>query len=286
LNNDAAYKEGWEMIAVSERNDGDDYLKIKKIEKIKEELLDETFKKAEKRKKSKNFLLKEKKELKKCFPIFGVIFIFISIMSIFIINYLPWMYIKYNNSELNEIESFFYKDFKTKFENDEILMLMGQKCNNCYYDSKNYIGLSKEDFIFIPRYLTYVFIALLLFGLFYSIFSIIDRFCNFSVKSVTLFCSIFAIAEIIIGVIILSFCVRFLGANFLINFNKTLIENIGLYNVKLIILAPILLMVFAFVIIKGALTSVNLNFKELKKRSDADNSSRLFTTPTVRGSVK
>ena len=54
--------------------------------------------------------------------------------------------------------------------------------------------------------------------------------------------------------------------------------NTGLYNVKLLILAPILLIVFAFIIIKCAQIDLNLNFKELQKRSQSDKTSKLFST--------
>ena len=193
----------------------DDSTKTKKIEKMKEQLLDETFKKAEISKKSKKLLLKEKKDLQKFFPIFGLIFIFISIAGFFIINYLPWMYIKYNNSDLIEIEGFVYRDFKTKIGNKEIFDLMGASYNN-NSNSNNYIGLSTEDFIFSPKYSYYGFIALILFGIFSIIFAIIDKFHGFTIKTAILFYSISSISELIIGVFILLLCLRFLGANFLL----------------------------------------------------------------------
>jgi len=266
------------MLSDLEKIDENGFLKIKKIEKEKEELLDETFKKAELLKKKKKLLIKEKKKLKKFFPTFGVIFIIIAIVALFIINFLPWMYIKYNNSNYEEVEGFFYRDFKTKFEHKEILDLMGSKCDNCSSYSHNYIGLSTDDFVYSPQYCFYGFIALILLGLISIIFAIIDKFRNFSIKSYILFCFISAIVEIIIGVYILSLCVKFLGANFLLFYNKSLIESIGFNNVKLLILAPILLIVFAFIIIKGAMIAVELNFKELEKRNESDKTSRFLST--------
>ena len=73
-------------------------------------------------------------------------------------------------------------------------------------------------------------------------------------------------------------CAKFLGANFLLNYNKPLIENIGLNDVKLLILAPILLIVFAFIIIKGAMIALDLNFKELEKRNESNKTTRFFST--------
>lgn len=266
------------MISDLGKIDQDDFLNIKKIEKMKEELLEETFKIAESSKKTKKLSLKEKKDLKKFIPIFGVIFIVIAIVSLFIINYLPWMYINYNDPNFVEIDGFFYRDFKTKFEHEEIFDLMGSKCDNCSDNSQNYIGLSTEDFIYTPQYSFYLFIALIFLGLFSIIFAIIDKFRNISMRSAILFYSISAIAELIIGLFILLFNIRFIGANFLLIYNKSLIENIGLYNVKLIMLTPILLIVFALIMIKGAKTSLDLNFKELQKRNQSEKTSRSFST--------
>lgn len=261
------------MVSDLEDMDKNNFLKVKKSEREKEELLDESFKRVELSRKKKKFLIKEKKEIKKFFPVFGVIFIVIAIVALLIINYLPWMYIKYNNSDYQEFEGFFYRDFKTKFEQKEILDLLGSNCNNCSSYSHNYIGLSTEDFIYSPQYCFYGFIALILLGLISIIFAIIDKFRNFSIKSYVLFYFISAIIEVIIGVYILSICVKFLGANFLLFYNKSLIEGIGLYNAKLLILAPILLIVFAFILIKGAMIAVELNFKELNKRNISDKTS-------------
>ena len=264
----------------------DNFINTKKIEREKETLLDEIFKRAELSKKKKKLLLKEKKELKRFSPTFGVIFIIIAIVAILIINYLPWMYIKYNNSDQQGIEEFFYRDFKTKYEHNEILDLMGSKCDNCISNGQNYIGLSTEDFIYSPQYCFYGFIALIVLGLISIIFAIIYKFGNFSINSATLFYSISAILEIIIGVYILSLCVKFLGANFLLAYNKPLIENIGLNDVKLLILAPILLIVFAFIIIKGAMIAVDLNFKELEIRNESDKSPRTFYTYKYRSNIE
>lgn len=261
------------MVSDLEDMDKNNFLKVKKSEREKEELLDESFKRVELSRKKKKFLIKEKKEIKKFFPVFGVIFIVIAIVALLIINYLPWMYIKYNNSDYQEFEGFFYRDFKTKFEQKEILDLLGSNCNNCSSSSHNYIGLSTEDFIYSPQYCFYGFIALILLGLISIIFAIIDKFRNFSIKSYVLFYFISGIIEVIIGVYILSICVKFLGANFLLFYNKSLIEGIGLYNAKLLILAPILLIVFAFILIKGAMIAVELNFKELNKRNISDKTS-------------
>ena len=266
------------MISDLEKIDQDDFLNIKKIEKVKEELLEDTFKKAESSKKTKKILSKEKKDLKKFFPMFGVIFIVIGLVSLLIINYLPWMYIKYNNSNFAEVDGFYYRDFKTKFENEEISNLMGSKCDNCSDNSKNYIGLSTEDFFYIQQYSFYGFITLILLGISSIIFAIIDKFHNISVKSAILFYSTSAIAELIIGMFILSLCIRFIGANFLLVYNKSLIEYINLYNVKLIMLAPILIIVFTLITINSAKIVLDLNFKELQKRNQSDKTSRSFST--------
>jgi hypothetical protein len=244
----------------------DDFLKIKKTEKMKQDVLDEAFKRAELSKKRKKFLPKEKKDLKKIFPIFGIIFI--GIISLLIINYLPWMYIKYYNSDINEIDGFFYRDFKTNLKSKEVLDLISLKSNNRDGYNQNYIGLSKEDFFNTPRYCFYGFVGLILIWLSSIIYAFIDKFRNFSDKIAFLFYSTTAALEIIIGITILSLCGKFIGAYFLLYYNKPLIENIGLNDTKLLILAPIILIIFAIIIIKAAMIAADLNFKELKKNKD------------------
>jgi magnesium-transporting ATPase (P-type) len=273
------------MISDSDKTDEKDFLKIKKIEKMKEEVLEENFKTAEFSKHKEKILIKEKKDFKKYLPVFGVIFIIIAIAALFIINYLPWMYITYNNSDYGNADYFFYRDFKINTGNEKISELMGIKCDNCSAFTQNYIGLSIDDFTYSPRYSFYGFIVLIAIGLISIIFSIINKFCNFSIKLAVLFYSIFAIAEIIIGVIILSLCVKFLGVFFLLYYNKPLIESIGINNARLLILAPLFLIIFAFIIIKGAMIAADLNFRELCKNIEPDKTSKLFSTDKYRSSI-
>ncbi len=99
----------------------ENYFVNKKIEKMKEEILEESFNEVEKSIKKEKPLLKEKKDFPKFFPVFGIILITVAVLAIFTINFLPWMYIQYNDSNSTEVECYFYRDFKTKAECKEIL---------------------------------------------------------------------------------------------------------------------------------------------------------------------
>ena len=249
----------------------------KKIEKMKEEILEESYNEIKKSKKREKPLFIEKKDVAKFFPIFGIILIIIAVLAIYTINYLPWMYIKYNDSNLAEVDCYFYRDFKTKIEHKEILDIMGSKCDNCSSNSQNYIGLAPEDFVHSPQYIYYGFLALILLAIISTIFIIIDRYHTLSNRSNILFYSISGVAEIIIGVIILSLCAKFLGANLLLIYNKPLIENFGLNNVGMLTLAPIILMIFSFIIIKVAMIKVDTNLKKFEKKDKLNKTSGLFT---------
>jgi len=265
------------MAPNTEKINENDFLN-KKIEKMKEEVLEESYNEVEKSKKREKPLFIKKKDVAKFFPIFGIIFIIIAVLAIFTINYLPWMYIKYNDSNLAEVDCYFYRDFKTKIEHKEILDIMGSKCDNCSSNSQNYIGLSPEDFVYSPQYIYYGFLVLILLAIISTIFIIINKYYTVSIRSNILFYSISGVVEIIIGVVILLLCAKFLGANLLLIYNKPLIENFGLNNVGMLTFAPTILMIFSLIIIKGAMIKVDMYLKKLEKKDKSNKTSGLFTT--------
>jgi hypothetical protein len=252
--------------------------KKEKIGKTKEEILDETFKKAEL---SKGFPPKkeEKKIVKKPFRKIGIILIIIAIISLAIINYLPWVYIEYD-AEYGSVKEFFYKDFENKEGNDysEIDHIFESLCTNCSNNSQNYIGVTKDDFIDISKTTSYGFITLALLGIIFTIFEIIERMRNFSMEIVTVIHSTFAAAAIIVGIVVALSSIKFLGSYFLLYYNRSFIETADINNVILLFFVPIILIVIAFVIIKIATTVLKINFNEFEKKLEADKPEQLYST--------
>lgn len=155
--------------------DDDFFSNIGKSKKsMKEDVLDETFNKAEKLKRSKP---KEGKKIsEKPFRKLGIVLIIIAIISLFVINYLPWMYVRFN-SDNGSIEEFYYRDF-INLEGDyynEVDYIFESPCTNCTNNSKNFIGLNIDDFSEIPERASFGFILITLVGLIFTIFAIIEK---------------------------------------------------------------------------------------------------------------
>lgn len=255
--------------------DGDFHSDIRKIRKVaKEDMLDETFKKAEI---SKGLRPKEGGRVtKKPFLKIGIVLIIIAVVSLAIINYLPWMYTKYS-SESGTIQELFYKDFENKEENyyRETDYIFESPCTNCSNNSKNFIGLTKNDFTNIPRTASYGFITLAILGLIFTIFEIFDRMRNFSMETVTVIHSSFAAAAFIVNTVITILSIKFLGVYFLVYYNRPFIEASGINNLILIFLVPTILIVITITTIMIAITIMKINFHEfeMKLRSDKPRSS-------------
>jgi hypothetical protein len=232
---------------------------------IKEDILDEAFKKAEI---SKGLRSKEGKKItKKPFLKLGIILIFIAVLSLAVINYLPWMYIKYDVGDETLHESFGI-DFKNSegHYNETIDYIFESPCTNCSNNSKNYLGITKNDFTNIPRLITYAFVSLAILGIIFTIFEVIERKRNLSMELVSLVHSTFAIAAYVVCVFVIFISIKFLGAHFLLFYNRPFIEASGISNIIIIFPVIIILIIISFAIIIIATTVMQINFHEFEKK--------------------
>jgi len=243
--------------------DEDFFADIRKSRKAtKENILDETFRKAER---SKGFRLKEKKKVtKKPFLKLGIVLI-IAVISLVAINYAPWMYIKYD-AEYGTIQEFFNRDFKEGHYYNEIDYIFESPCANCSNNSKTFIGLTKDDFTNIPKTTSYGLITLTLLGIIFMIFGMIERRRNFSKEMVAVVQSIFAAAALIISIFLVFIFIKFLSSYFLLYYNRPFIEVSGVNNVILIFPMPIILIAIFFVIIIIAIIVMKINLHEFEKK--------------------
>ena len=257
--------------------DGDFFSNIGKSKKLmKEDALDETFKKAEKLKRTKP---KEGKKIsEKPFRKLGIVLIVIAIISLFIINYLPWMYVRFN-SDSGPIEEFYYRDFinlEGEYYN-EVDYIFKSPCTNCSNNSKNFIGVDLNDFSNVPVAASYGFLLLAFLGLIFTIFAIIEKKQNFSIEIVSFIHIIFAIACILISIAVLILCTKFLGLYFLLYYNMPFIEASGVDNVILVFLGPIFLIIISIVIIRVTITVIKINFNEFVRKMRSDKTYSLFS---------
>lgn len=251
---------------------GDFFSDVRKIRKTaKEDILDESFRKAEI---SKGIRPKEgKKVVKKPFLKLGIILIIVAIISLVIINYLPWVYIKYN-AEYGTIQEFFYKDFENKEGHyyPKIDHVFESPCTNCSNNSKNYLGITKNDFTDTPEITSYGFIILVLLGIIFTIFAILAKLRDYSLETVSMIHSTFAAATVIISIFIMLLNIKFLGLYFLLYYNRPFIETSGVNNVIMILLVPIIIVFISFAIIFIAFTVMKINFHEFEKKLKLDKS--------------
>lgn len=230
---------------------------------IKEEILDETFRKAE--------ILKglrpiEKKEVtKKPFLKLGIVLIIITIISLVAINYTPWIYIKYD-AENGIIQEFIHRDLKDGHYYKEFDYIFESPCANCSNNSKNFIGLSKDDFTNIPKITFYGFIILFLLGIIFIIFEIIERKRNFSIKIVTLIHSTFAAATLTVNMFVIFTLIKFFSSNFLLYLNRSFIEVSGINNIILIFPVPIFIIFISLISIIIAINIMKINFLKFEKK--------------------
>lgn len=245
-------------------NDNDSFLKIKEsIVKAKDDLLDETFKKAEIK---KALRLKEGKKLpKKPFLKLGFVLIIISLIGIVTVNSLPWVFIKYDTISGTTEESY-YKDFNQEIVHDETTYIFESPCTNCSNYSKNFIGLTLNDFSDTPKLTIYAFIIMGILGFIFTLFIIIDKWRNFSFETTLLIHSTSAVAANIISVFVIFILTKFLGSYFLLYYNIPFIEASGIKNIVIVYPTTSILIILSITTIIFTIAILQINFREFEKK--------------------
>jgi len=260
------------MHNIEQKAKKEDFSDIRKIRKsAKEDILDETFKKAEI---SKGLRSEPEENItKKPFLKLGIILIIIAVLSLAVINNLPWMYIKYK-ADYGAVEELYYRDFKNEEGHyyKEIDNIFESPCVNCSNNSTNYIGLTKDDFSNIPKNTSYGFITLAILGIVFTIIEVFRRRRNFSINTASIIHSVFASAALFIGVVVALLSIKFIGFYFLLYYNKPFIEVLGIKNIILIFIAPIILIVISYAIIMIAIIVMKINFNEFEKKLKSEKS--------------
>lgn len=249
----------------------------KKSKKIKEEFLDEAFKKAEFLKKTHSEKKVKKKVEKKPIIKLGFVVIIISILGLAVINYIPWMYIKYDSDHGTIEEYFTYSDFKNnEVKLNEINNLFESTCNNCSNNSKNYFGLTMNDFTGTQRTIYYSLMALGLIGLIFTIFILIDRRRNFSEENVNIIHSIFIVSIIFISTIVFLSTIKYLGAHLLVGLNGPFIGVLGIRNLNLFFFTPYIFFLASLCLLIIGLMLIKANFNKALQNLEADKSQESY----------
>jgi len=244
----------------------------------KENILDETFRKAEIKRGLKP--VEEKSYEKRPFLKLGIVLIIIAIISLIAINYGPWVYVKFD-SEYGTIQEFYNRDFKGSYYYNEIDDIFESPCGiNCSSNSKNFIGIEKSDMSSTPRMMFYIFIIFIIMGLVFTIFEIVERKKKFSIEIVNIIHSVYAAITLFIGIFVAYSTMKFFSVYFLVSYNTPFIESNSISNIILIFPIPIFLLVISFMIIMIAETVLKINFYEFHKKI------KLEKTPSTISNLK
>ena len=248
----------------------------KRKEKIKETMLDNTFKEAE----SKHSLHSsdknsEKKSYKKTFPKFGFVLIICAIIGFIIVSYVPWAYIEYG-PETETTTVTIYKDFKIEnVENTQIRTL--------FQSPDYYLGLSVGDFSKTATLELYSFISLIIIGILITIFGILDKMRNFSWEIFIITHFVISTSVIIPAIFIVLSVAKFLGAHF-IQYHNTLPESYK--NITILFPAAFILIIFGFIIIKLAFTMMKINFNKIQDTKEDEFFEENFSSTIARGRTR
>jgi hypothetical protein len=254
---------GEEMKDYKEDKDDETEKELKKRDfKTKEQILDESFKKAETEKIGKPEKKEEPVFIKKPFIKIGIFITIIAVIGVVYVNFLPLMYINYD-TDIGTMEEFFtYDDFRfEQIESDEISSIFDSTCFNCSKNSDAFIGLTLDDLINTPKFTIYIFIFLAIIGIIFTIFVTISRLKNYSEEKINLGYSIFISLIIITGIIIFVLNVKFLGSHLLYQLNKPFINELGISRAQMFFFTPYVSVLFSFVffIIGIAFMRININ---------------------------
>ena len=249
----------------------------KKEEKTKEEILDESSKKAEISRglRSPESRPPIKKSYEKFFPKLGILLIIIAIIGLVLIFTVPWAYAKYDTGD-GTIETLFYKDFKDNDSEHQQIVNLFKPPNS------DYIGVSIDDFTDVPASASYGFILLIVLGVALTIFGILDKIYDFSMEIFIIIHFIFGIFAIIPGISIVLSVIKVLGSHFLLYYNMPLISN---PNIVLIFPGVFIVVILGFMIVKLAFTVMRMDLKELEKITETEISKRPFSYDSYGGKL-
>ena len=241
-------------------------------EKIKERILDETFKKAEVSHglRFSDSGTHKKRSYEKTFPKVGLLIIALAIVGLLFINNVPWVYIRYDVGK--------EAVFDSSFEN------VGNQTLLNIFKSPYHLGLSTDDVTYAYSMIFIGFISLIILGIVITIFGILDKFRDFSIETFIIIHFIFTTAIIAPSTFIALSGMKILGAHFLFYHNSNLILDPEL--TFLFFPAVVTAVVLGLIIIKLMFTVIRMDFSALQKIKDVETSEPSFPHYVLGGKVQ
>jgi len=239
-----------------------------KEEKLKEQLLDEAFKKAEGKrsvKKTDNKKIK-KTSYEKKFPKLWILLIIIAIIGLIAIDYVSWGYIKYDTGN-SKIEVSISRDFILNNGSKKVDDINVSKNITNLFSQPYHLGLSTNDFTSAPDEAYNGFICLIILGVLIMVFGVIDKLINFSSEIFICIHFVIVTSAIFPCMFIVLSAIKFIGAQILLYY------NIHFINAKILTVAfpaAFVLVILGFVTIRMIFTVIRMDFKEMQKLSKTD----------------
>lgn len=262
----------------------EEFYKKRKIDKeqYKEIVLDHNFLKAQTSKWKKKRKSETTKPKEKPFIKTGIIIIIIAIIAIFSIQYLPWMYLKYDTTS-GTVEYIIERDLKiTDLEiedmNPEIINFFSSPKSIYGKYSSSYIGLTFSDFTNIPETSFNLFFILIIISIIFTIFLIIDKSRNFNMDNVTMIYSGFAATCITFSLFIFAICLKFIASYIVLYLNWPFIQDLGINDIRLVYIVPIIIIILSLMIIKPCITVLKLNYRDILNRFETKKTEERFLT--------
>lgn len=251
-------------------------------EQYKEIVLDHYFSKAQTSRWKKKHKSETTTPMKKPFIKIGIIIIIIAIIAIFSIQFLPWMFIKYDTTS-GTVEYIIERDLKITDSdieemNPEIINLFSSPKSIYGRYSCSYIGLTFSDFTNIPETSFNLFFILIIISIIFTIFLIIDKFRNFNIDNVTMIYSGFAATCIVFCLIIFVYSLKFIASYIILYFNWPFIQDLGINDIRLVYIVPIIIIILTLAIIKPCITVLKLNYRDIINRFESKKSEERFLT--------
>ena len=254
--------------------------------KFKEHALDESFKKAEISRslqsthKGTPGKIPKKENTSKS----GMLLIIIAILAIVCMYLGPWAFIAYDaeyieGEGLGENIWILRNAQAEDIENQDIMNLFKNSL-----EQPNYIGVAISDFTYTPAKTIGGFIALVILGLIFFIFQIIDKFLKFSEGTFMTAHSFFAVFVIVINVYIILTVSKFIGAYFQIAHNMNL-EQFPNIQTIIIFINPIIAIILGFGIITYAYTIIKIHYIELERKKISSNVRHSFFSTGLGGKL-
>jgi hypothetical protein len=237
-------------------------------ERIKQQFLEEDFKKANDKVQKKEKTKEKKFIRKKPFFLLGVFLIIIGASCYTVVNQGPWLYVNYEPMELENVtveKLYYYKDLQMRDIEDLRIRTFLES------ESKEYLGISSTDFSTYFNMTKILSYTLILLGIAFIILNIAFKIFDFEYKKLLVLHSFFAATFVIICIYIIFGSAKFLAAFILYFLNYDgIVEILG--GSMVICIMPLILIVVFSLALSICFIILKADYKELETIFDSKKS--------------